>query len=145
MSLWSGGGIFSVATSALWFPVSRDQASILVQSSGVAYRVRDHQTALTSQPLESDDTSSWKLERSNSVERCGPYIKHHATTKRFGKSLRRTHRFWIPYQGYVCTTAPDDCRRGRIRSTCLLFAEPPSTGYGDLRALIQSVLLPIWE
>ena len=124
--------------------VSRDQASIPAESSGVAHRDRGYQTALTSQPLNLiPAVGNWKGAIPSSVADCTSRITQRQNV--LGRVCGELTDSGFPIKVTCVQPHQTIAARGRSRSTCLLCAEPPSTEYCDLRAPIQSVMLPFWE
>ena len=125
-------------------PLSRDRASIPAKSSGVAHRDRGYQTAWTSQPLNLiPGAGDWKGAIPSSVVDCTSRITQRQNA--LGRVCGELTDSGFPIKVTCVQPHQTIAARGRSRSTCLLFAEPPSTEYSDLEASIQSVLLPFWE
>ena len=90
-------------------PLSRDQASIPAESSGIAHRDRSYQIALTSEPFNLIPAAgNWKGAFPSSFVDCTSRITQRQNV--LGRVYGELTDSGFPIKGYMCTTAPDDCR-----------------------------------
>ena len=117
--------------SPSYHPVACDQAAIPAESSGVAHRDRSYQTALTSEPLNLiPAVGDWKGAIPSSVVDCTSRVTQRQNDS--GRVCGELTDSGFPIKATCVQPHQTIAARGRSRSTCLLFAEPPSTEYCDL-------------